>query len=157
MALVPAAVCRRHTVLPVGFDEGKLVLVMADPANVFALDDVRSLTGLEPRPAVATRDDLLAAIDRYYRADADLYGHLNLDEVLSERAVVVFSLLRGKQALRRQALPADAERLDATLNIGGLPAGAYTVEAALKSSSDATARRLGTKRITINKVAGPFD
>ncbi|NLT54116.1 MAG: Flp pilus assembly complex ATPase component TadA [Actinomycetales bacterium] len=72
VALVPAAVCRRHTVLPVGFDEGKLVLVMADPANVFALDDVRSLTGLEPRPAVATRDDLLAAIDRYYRADADL-------------------------------------------------------------------------------------
>jgi type IV pilus assembly protein PilB len=72
VAMVPATVCRRHTVLPVGFDEGRLVLVMSDPANVFALDDVRSLTGLEPRPVVATRDDLLAAIDRYYRADQDL-------------------------------------------------------------------------------------
>jgi type IV pilus assembly protein PilB len=72
VALVPAAVCRRHGVLPIGYDEGRLVLAMADPANVFALDDVRSLTGLEPRPVVATRDDLLSAIDRYCRADGDL-------------------------------------------------------------------------------------
>ncbi len=72
VALVPAAVCRRHTVLPVGYDEGKLVLAMADPANVFAVDDVRSITGMEPRPVVATRDDLLSAIDRFCRNDADL-------------------------------------------------------------------------------------
>jgi type IV pilus assembly protein PilB len=69
---VPAAICRRHAVLPIGFADGRLVLAMADPANVFAMDDVRSLTGLEPRPVVATRDDLLAAIERYCRSEADL-------------------------------------------------------------------------------------
>ena len=37
---------------------------MADPSNVFAIDDIRSLTGLEVRPVVATRADVLAAIDR---------------------------------------------------------------------------------------------
>ena len=42
---------------------------MADPGNVFALDDVRSLAGLEVRPVVATREDVLAAIDRHCRAD----------------------------------------------------------------------------------------
>jgi type IV pilus assembly protein PilB len=72
VALLPAAVCRRHAVLPIGYDEGRLVLAMADPGNVFALDDVRALTGLEPRPVIATRDDLLAAVDRFCRAEADL-------------------------------------------------------------------------------------
>ncbi len=72
VALLPAAVCRRHTVLAIGYDEGRLLVAMADPANVFALDDVRSLTGMEPRPVVATRDDLLSAIDRFCRADGDL-------------------------------------------------------------------------------------
>ena len=69
---VPGVVCRRHTALPVAFEDGKLVVAMADPANVFALDDIRSLTGLDVKPAVATRADVLAAIDRYYRADSDL-------------------------------------------------------------------------------------
>jgi len=71
-ATVPSAVCRRHVVLPIGYQEGRLLLAMADPANVFALDDVRSLSGMEPRPVVATREDLLAAIDRWSRDDGDL-------------------------------------------------------------------------------------
>jgi type IV pilus assembly protein PilB len=70
--LIPAAVCRRHLVLPIGFEGDRLLLAMADPANVFALDDVRSLTGLEPRPVVVTRDDLQAAIDRNCRDDAEM-------------------------------------------------------------------------------------
>ena len=72
VALVPAAVCRRHAVLPIGYHDGRLVLAMADPANVFAIDDVRSLSGLEPRPVVATRDDLLAAINRFCRQEGEL-------------------------------------------------------------------------------------
>ncbi len=70
---VPGAVVRRHNCLPIGYaDDGKLLVAMADPGNVFALDDIRSMTGLEVRPVVATRADVIAAIDRYYRADADL-------------------------------------------------------------------------------------
>src|SRR4051794_12472821 len=72
-ARVPGAVVRRHNVLPIGYDdEGRLLVAMADPGNVFALDDIRSMTGLEVRPVVATRADVLGAIDRYYRADADM-------------------------------------------------------------------------------------
>ncbi|MGN6299666.1 MAG: GspE/PulE family protein [Angustibacter sp.] len=70
---VPGAVVRRHNCLPIGYsDDGKLLVAMADPGNVFALDDIRSMTGLEVRPVVATRADVIAAIDRYYRADADM-------------------------------------------------------------------------------------
>ena len=38
---VPEQVCRRHVALPIGYDDGRLVVAMADPANVFAVDDVR--------------------------------------------------------------------------------------------------------------------
>lgn len=72
VALIPAAICRWHLVLPIGFEGGKLLLAMADPANVFALDDVRSLTGREPRPLVVTRDDLRAAIERHCRDGAEM-------------------------------------------------------------------------------------
>jgi type IV pilus assembly protein PilB len=69
---VGEAVCRRHTVLPVGYDDGKLLLAMADPANVFAVDDVRLMTGLDVRAVVASRSDVLAAIDRYHRGDTQM-------------------------------------------------------------------------------------
>ncbi len=69
---VPGPVCRRHSAMPIGFEDGRLLVAMADPANVFAVDDIRSLTGMEVKPVVATRADLAAAIDRYYRNDGDL-------------------------------------------------------------------------------------
>ena len=69
---VPGPVCRRHSAIPIGFEDGKLLVAMADPANVFAVDDIRSLTGMDVKPVVATRADVAAAIDRYYRADSDL-------------------------------------------------------------------------------------
>ena len=55
---------KRHTVLPIGYEDGKLVVAMADPANVFALDDVRTVTGMDVKPVVATREDILAGIRR---------------------------------------------------------------------------------------------
>ena len=72
VAAVPDAVCRRHTALPIGYEDGKLVVAMADPANVFAVDDIRSMTGLEVKPVVATKADVLAAINRYHRGDAEM-------------------------------------------------------------------------------------
>jgi type IV pilus assembly protein PilB len=72
VAKITDAVARRHTALPIGYDEGKLLVAMADPANVFALDDMRSLTKMEIKPVVATRSDVLAAINRYHRGDAEL-------------------------------------------------------------------------------------
>ena len=72
LARVPAALCRRYNALPVAFEDGKLVVAMSDPANVFAIDDIRSLTGLEVKPAVATKADVTNAINRYHRSDGDL-------------------------------------------------------------------------------------
>jgi len=72
VALLPAALCRRHTVLPIGLDGGRLVLAMADPSNVVAVDDVRSLARMPVKSVVALHADLVAAIERYCRADDEM-------------------------------------------------------------------------------------
>ena len=72
VALVPAAMCRRHEVLPVYMLGDQLTLAMVDPNNVFALDDVRATTGLRVSVVVAEKTDLAAAIDRYHRADDEM-------------------------------------------------------------------------------------
>ena len=69
---VPDTVCRRHNALPIGYEDGKLVVAMADPANVFAVDDMRSMTGMDIKPVVATKADVLAAINRYQRSDEEM-------------------------------------------------------------------------------------
>jgi type IV pilus assembly protein PilB len=45
---------------------------MADPSNVFALDDIRTITGAEVRTVVATRTAIVEAIDRHHRLDGDV-------------------------------------------------------------------------------------
>ncbi|MDA9912995.1 ATPase, T2SS/T4P/T4SS family [Candidatus Nanopelagicales bacterium] len=72
IARVPGPVCRRHSVIPIAVEANTLVLAMADPANVVARDDIRSLTGMNVKVVVATRQDVIAAIDRFYRVDSDL-------------------------------------------------------------------------------------
>jgi len=72
VVLLPGALCRRYTVLPIGFADGGLVLAMANPGNVLALDDARAMSGMQVKPVVATHEDLMVAIDRYCRADEEI-------------------------------------------------------------------------------------
>ena len=72
LAMVPAALCRRYTVLPIRIENGVLILATADPGNVMAVDDVRSVSGMPVMPVIATYDNVLRAIDRFVRADGEM-------------------------------------------------------------------------------------
>ena len=69
VAMVAEPVARRHSCLPVSLDGDTLVVAMADPANVVAVDDVRAMTKRDVRVVVATKADVSNAINRYYRMD----------------------------------------------------------------------------------------
>src|SRR5690554_5448960 len=69
---VPATICRRHEVLPIANIGNTLTLAVVDPGNVFAIDDVRAAVRMQVNLVVAERTDLLAAIDRYHRADNEI-------------------------------------------------------------------------------------
>lgn len=72
VALVPMQVLKRYEVLPIGRDGDRLMLAMADPRDVLAIDDVRAAVRMQIRPVVAERSDLLAAIARLVRSDGEL-------------------------------------------------------------------------------------
>ena len=72
LALVPGPMCRRYSLIPVGFVGDKLSVAMADPSNVVALDDLRSTTGRDVVAGVSTRTDIVAAINRHYRSEGEL-------------------------------------------------------------------------------------
>jgi type IV pilus assembly protein PilB len=87
IAIVPEATAKRHNCIPVRFeDEGRLVLAMADPANVVAVDDIRALTKREVRTVVATKGQVLGAINRHYRLDhtAETLVEEAIDDVSQE-------------------------------------------------------------------------
>jgi len=67
VAAVPRDLAVRYTLMPLEIVDGQLVVAMTDPHNVLALDDLRVITGHDVTPAIATRDDIVRAIDEYYR------------------------------------------------------------------------------------------
>jgi type IV pilus assembly protein PilB len=71
-AKIPIALARRHRVLGIALDDDEIVVAVADPGDVLALDDVRAATGLQVRPVVVARDELLKAIERFQRSENDL-------------------------------------------------------------------------------------
>src|SRR4051795_11434225 len=68
--LVSTGSARRYVALPVAFvDERTLLVAMADPANVRAVDDLAIMTGYEIRPAVASRGDIESVVGRLTQLD----------------------------------------------------------------------------------------
>ncbi len=72
VALLPEPMARRLLALPVTWTEDRLVVAMADPGNVLAVDDLRAVTGADVTIVVATRTQLAEAIDRFHRLDAEV-------------------------------------------------------------------------------------
>jgi type IV pilus assembly protein PilB len=70
--LVSDTIMRRHSLLPIRFEDGRLVVAMSDPSNVVAMDDVRTITKMEVKPVVATKEDLTKAIAKYASMHEDI-------------------------------------------------------------------------------------
>ena len=67
VALVARELAVRYTLMPVSVTDNTLLVAMADPQNVLALDDLRIITGHDIKPAISTKDDIVAAIEEYYK------------------------------------------------------------------------------------------
>ena len=85
--LIPQDVAVKHTVLPVQRAGSTLIVAMADPSNIYAIDDLKFVTGLNIEPVVTTDAAIEEAITRYYEQPEDVgsydevIGDLDLDEV----------------------------------------------------------------------------
>jgi len=66
LKLVAREQCEKHKVLPVSRAGSSLVVAMADPTNLTAIDDLKYLTRYNVEPVIASEASILAAIERYY-------------------------------------------------------------------------------------------
>ena len=71
--LLPGQLARRYRAIPIGERNGTLLVAMSDPANLYALDDIRAVTNREVQPVVATASDVEKAIEEFA---ASLIGDL---------------------------------------------------------------------------------
>ncbi len=70
--LIPEEVALKHNVLPVNRAGSTLILATADPSNIFAIDDIKFLTGYNVEVVVAAEEQIKRAIDRHYDQSASI-------------------------------------------------------------------------------------
>src|SRR5919107_791567 len=70
--LIPGDVARKYNILPVNKTGATITIAMADPTNVFAMDDIKFMTGYNVEPVVASELGIKAAIDNYYGTTSSL-------------------------------------------------------------------------------------
>jgi type IV pilus assembly protein PilB len=70
--LISGDVARKYNILPVNKTGATITIAMADPTNVFAMDDIKFMTGYNVEPVVASELGIKAAIDNYYGTTSSL-------------------------------------------------------------------------------------
>jgi type IV pilus assembly protein PilB len=81
--LVARDVCEKHKIIPVSRSGQSLIVAMADPTNLHAIDDIKFLTGYNVEPVVASETAIQGAVERYYNVGPsyeELMTDFNLDE-----------------------------------------------------------------------------
>ncbi len=77
--LIPQDVAEKHCVLPVNKVGSNLIIAMSDPSNIFAIDDIKFLTGYNVEVVVASEAIIRESIKKYYAEEG-----LNLTDVLAD-------------------------------------------------------------------------
>ncbi|WP_125152893.1 GspE/PulE family protein [Clostridium rectalis] len=77
--IIPEPIARKYELIPVDIINGKLLVVMSDPLNYFAIEEIKVITGYYVKTAISLRNIILANIEKYYgrnRAEkaAESYG-----------------------------------------------------------------------------------
>ncbi len=67
--LIPDNIARKYEILPIGKEGSTLKIAISDPSNIFALDDLKFLTGSNIQLFLSTEKHLREALDKHYKLD----------------------------------------------------------------------------------------
>lgn len=107
--LIPADVARKYNILPVNKTGATLTIAMADPTNVFAMDDVKFMTGYNVEPVVASELGLKTAIDSYYGSTSSLELKKVMEDLQSAQGSEDLEVLQEDEDIDLDTLTAEAE------------------------------------------------
>jgi type IV pilus assembly protein PilB len=96
--LVPSEVAQKYLVLPVNRTGATLTIAMADPTNVFAMDDIKFMTGYNVEPVVASEIAIREAIEKYYGSSHALELKKVMDQ-MAEQDTEALELLEEDEEL----------------------------------------------------------
>jgi type IV pilus assembly protein PilB len=91
-SVLPEKAARQYTVMPLSLLAQTLTVAIADPLNVFIMDDLRNLTGKEIEIVIASESQILKVIDQFYKRDAS-----NLTEANQKTGNIDFEILQKQQ------------------------------------------------------------
>ncbi|UZJ81058.1 GspE/PulE family protein [Fictibacillus sp. KU28468] len=92
VSIVPGDVAKRYQLIPLKKEGDKLLVAMADPMDFTAIDDLRLSTGFQIERAIATKDDILKAHNKFYNMDesmSELMDLLPQGSVLSDESRIM--------------------------------------------------------------------
>src|SRR6476661_83232 len=72
--LIPPETAQKYQIIPLSRAGATLTIAMTDPTNVFAMDDIKFMTGYNVEPVVASETAVIEAIARYYPSTASVKG-----------------------------------------------------------------------------------
>jgi type IV pilus assembly protein PilB len=85
LRLIPQEVAQKYSVIPLSRVGASLTLAMVDPTNVFAMDDIKFMTGLNVEPVVVAEVSIQQAIAKYYGTSKEIeLAAVSVDEVVYE-------------------------------------------------------------------------
>jgi type IV pilus assembly protein PilB len=85
LRLIPQEVAQKYSVLPLSRVGATLTLAMVDPTNVFAMDDIKFMTGLNVEPVVVAEASIQQAIAKYYGTSREIeLAAVSADEAVFE-------------------------------------------------------------------------
>jgi type IV pilus assembly protein PilB len=133
LKMIPKSTAVRLALLPVRTDDTRIVVAMAEPQNIAAIDELRFATGSDISPRFAFRSEILAAVARNYAAgdistEADSASPLPEPEVLDGGETMEFISTSSRQA-NREAI----EAIQAELHQNRTPAVRLVSEIILKA------------------------
>ncbi len=106
--LIPSEVAQKYLVLPVNRTGATLTIAMADPTNVFAMDDIRFMTGYTVEPVVASEIAIRESIESYYGSNHSLELKKVMDE-MAEAEAEALEVLEDEEELDSHQLEAATE------------------------------------------------
>ena len=106
--LIPGDVARKYNILPVNKTGATITIAMADPTNVFAMDDIKFMTGYNVEPVVASELGIKAAIDNYYGTTSSLELKKVMEDLQTQESADL-EVLEEEEELDVNALADSAE------------------------------------------------
>ncbi len=140
VALVPEPFAKQHNLIPIAANDSTLLVAMADPDDIVAIDSLQKLTGRTIEPHLATRNSIQAAIEQLYvrirktdevtevmgdlqffaEADSEEEGLVDMSRVevgIDDAPIVKLCNMMMAEALKERATDIHVEMQDANVSI----------------------------------------